>query len=305
MASTRRKCCCCACWIQLVSTFDCDDYAWTTPTIAVKQTATPTDPLNRWYTAGDTGEGCAASFWKCIGTTAECDTLSVDDEYTGAGTPSDIDATDCCDEDPDDPGPPPADGTPCATDSNTYATVTGFSIDHTCTAVFSCDTSTDPDTNGPGGTARILNGSSFDKYAGFMHPNGNYLVDGFGSIDWPRVTPGTGGTPSENLRRASVTWSEGDANSCNEDGFGSFGNVLAPFTVEVDCSGATTDQVRVRIDFPFKTNECTGAAYAFDSGWVTGPKSNGFRRSITVGDSAGSGRVHLTNGSVTVSYCCG
>jgi hypothetical protein len=289
-------CCCCACWIKLSSTFDCDALDWLTPTITVKQTATPTDPTGRWYTTGDTGVGCTAYYWKCISSTAECDTLSVGDEYTGAGEPSGIDTAACCDEDPGDPGEPPADGTTCATDSRIFTTFTGFSIDHTCKTVYTCSGG----TNTANGTARILNGTSGVNYAGFLHPNGTYVGS---PIDFPRSTPGGGaGTLAERSRRAALSWSVGDPNSC-DDAFGGFGTLGSGATVEVTC-GDPNDQIRVRILFPFPQNECTAVGYAFDSGWVSTPKSNGLRKTVTVSDSAGDPNIFLTNGTVSVSYCC-
>jgi hypothetical protein len=207
-----------------------------------------------------------------------------------------------CGGEPAPPPPPPPDGTPCADDSNTYATFSGFTIDFTCKTKYICDTSPPPpDVNTANGTARILNGTSGTNYAAFLNPNG--LYDANAPFDWPRRVPGTGGTPAENIRAASLAWGAGDPNSCI-DAFGGFGTLGASATVERDCTGATTDSIRVRVSFPFAQNECTSTGFAFDSGWVTGPKSSGFRRSITVSDSAGSANVFLTNGTVTVSYCC-
>jgi hypothetical protein len=302
MASTKRRCCCDVCYVQASSTFDCDEYDWTPAVVAAKTCTRPTGvPIGEWYTADLTNVGCTALYWDEIPTCLACDSITVTDLYPDAGTPSGIDTAECCDEDPGDPGEPPADGTPCSTDSGIYTLCTGFSIDHTCQTKYICDTSPPPpDVNTANGTARILNGTSGTNYAGFLHPNGMYLGS---PVDWPRVTPGTGGTPSENLRRASLSWGAGDPNSC-DDAFGGFGTLGSGMTVELDCSDPSFDLVRVRISFPYASNECTSTGYVFDSGWVSTSKSAGARKTVTVTDSAGSPNVFVTNGSVTVSYCC-
>jgi hypothetical protein len=314
MATVKKKCCC-KCWIKVSKTFDCDTYSWgSDPTVVAKQCAPPPEgePRVEWFLSDE--DDCVAFLWFDLGDCSVCDTQTVGEVYDPVegvqlpGDPPFSPGPDCCEEEPEDPGDPPPDGTSCGTDSATYALCSGFSIDHTCKTVYTCDsTPPPPDVNAANGTARILNGSAGNSSAAFLHPNGMYLFPGgSGAIDFPRRTPGSlvGSDVSPAQFRAGVhSWGVGDPNSC-DDAFGGFGNLGAGMLVDVDCSDPSVDKVRARIEFPFPQNECTGNNVAFDSGWVSTSKSNGLRKTVILSDSAGSPNVFLTNGTIAVSYCC-
>jgi len=303
-ATLRPKCCCNNCWVKVSRIFDCDTFAWGAQNAVTKQCTTPSDPLNQWYTATLDNIGCTAFYWRSLGACVSCDAVTIPSaDAASLGLPTAVNTDACCDEDPPNDPPPPANGTTCAVDSATYVTCTGFSIDHTCKGVFTCDNTPNPPVNVGNGDARILNGTSGNNWAGFMHPNGVYVVGA--AIAWPRVTPGGGaGTLSERQRRAAITWGPGNPTPCgaNEN----FSNTGSDLSVAINCNDPAFDTVHVIINFPYRQNECSPAAakWAFDTGIVQTAKSNGARKTITLSDADGTPNVFLTNGTVTVSYCC-
>lgn len=298
--------CCFKCIVRVRRIYECSTRAWGPPIADRKRCEVHWRvPVPGWFTGSLGNIGCIAYYWyRLAGTCATCDAVTIPSaDDTNLGEPTTVDVRSCCLGQPPVNLPqidlPPADGTDCEVDNQIYITCTGFSIDHTCKTVYNCDTTPNPHQNVAGGHAQILNGTSGNNFAAFLNPNGLFVGS---SIDWPRRDPGEGsGSLADRLRSAHLVWGLDNPTPCEANEL--FGDNVAELVVEIDCRDPAFDTVRVFIDFPFRQNECD-VRWAFDSGVVQTSKSAGLRKSITLSDFDGTPNVFLTNGTITISYCC-